>query len=124
MLRRLSILFVLIVLPGLSETPEAKDPELGCDVRAEVLQAKVDALQARLNSQSAYIELLKTDAGIQYAVLEARGNDLLNPLQAAREKAQQVCGEGFTFDLGLVKCTKTEQPKPPVQQPSDAPSAP
>lgn len=98
--------------------PEDEEPVLGCEVRAEVLQAKVDALQARLNSLSAYVELLKTDAGIQYAMLEARGNDLLNPLQAAREKAQKLCGEGFAFDLNTVTCKKTELPKSPNAGPS------
>lgn len=120
---RLLILFVLIALPMIAEDQKAAVPEIGCDLRAEILQAKVDALQARLDSVSAYAELLKTDAGLRYAALEARGNTLLNPLQVARDKAQQLCGEGFTFDLNTIKCQKTQQPMPSSAPPS-VPSKP
>jgi hypothetical protein len=126
---KLLVLLMLAVLPPVlaEESPSNEQPAdmkplqvaVPCEVKAEVLEAKVAALEARLQSLTAYVELLKTEEGLQYAFLEGRGNALLPALQGALLKAIEACGEGQTFDLDLLQCKK--KPDSPESPAASAP---
>lgn len=116
-MRNLLTLLVLTALaPAWAEekpvTEDLKPFQVACDVQVDVLKAKTAALEARLQSLRAYVELLKTEQGQRYAFLEDQGNQLLTPLQAALDKAQASCAEGLKFDMNSLTCKKPEPPPP------------
>ena len=115
---RLFILFVLIGLPGLAAD---KPKELPCSVRVELLEAKLAVLQARLGSLTAFVDLLKTEKGLQYSFLEVQGNEALKPFQAALGKGTAACGDGFVMDGNTLQCVKQEQPPTPSDPAASAP---
>lgn len=120
---------LLVLLALLAAWPvwakDKKPNKVPCDLRVEMLEAKVAVLQARLNSMAAFVDLLKTEKGLQYSFLETQGNEALKPFQAVLDKGSKACGDEYVMDGNSLECKKKEQSPLSKNEASDpAASAP